>query len=171
MDWASAADVFHQERGAPVRKRFLKLDTPCTAGARSTISIRACRVQTRSDVIRWASSRWRAIEENSQKIVYRGGSGGSMLLLSSCKKIRNQGPKRGPWTGWYQLLTSLRAIHIWIKKIQRLKLPVDSSTRATPHIPVAKINYFPNGRTDERTNGRTDIRFSCTTDGKSASRN
>ena len=38
--------------------------------------------------------RLRAIEENSQKIVYRGGSGGSMLLLSSCKNAKSGSEKR-----------------------------------------------------------------------------
>ena len=75
-------------------------------------------------------ARSRHIAENFQKVQYQAWSGGYMFLLTSCKKSSKRVPKTGPWTGWYQVLTFLRAVHFWILEHQELNLPVDSSSEA-----------------------------------------
>ena len=85
------------------------LDTPCTAGARSTISIRACRLdqmqndEPPADGLRQITcDRGKLSKDSISGRIWRVHA-----FVIFFQKVRNQGPKRGPWTGWYQLLTSL----------------------------------------------------------------
>ena len=75
-------------------------------------------------------ARSRHIAENFQNVQYQAWSGGYLSLLTSCKKSSKRVQKTGPWTGWYQVLTFLRAVHFWILQNSSCKPPVDSSREA-----------------------------------------
>ena len=80
----------------------------------------------------------------------------SINLLNVAKKSRNEGPKRGPWTGRYQLLISLWSDPLWILQNQKFKLPVHRGGEAPSISPSQKSIIF-RGRTDGRTNGQQNF--------------
>ena len=100
-----------------------------------------------------------------QEVPYQGGSGGTCVLHTSCKKSSKRVPKKGPWTGRYRSLSFLTAVHFWILENQELKLPVDSGREAALRSSRQKSIIF---LTNE-THGQQI--WMCSTDGKSASRN
>ena len=78
------------------------------------------------------------------------------------KKLQNEGPKSDPWTGRYQLLTSLWSYPLLDPSKSKVQTTSRQERCHTLHIPLAKINYFPY---EEHTTV-----FLVPTDGKSASR-
>ena len=89
------------------------------------------RLWSKTTCVRLATyARSRHIAEKYQKVQYQAWFGGYLFLLPSSKKSPKRVQKTGPWTGWYQVLTFLRAVHFWILENQELKTPVDSSSEA-----------------------------------------
>ena len=125
------------------------------------------RLWSKTTCLRLATyARSRHITENFQNVQYQAWSGGYLFLLTSCKKSSKRVPKKGPWTGRYQLLTSLESSSLLDPSKSRAQTTSVQQQWSRLHIRLAKINYLPNERTNE---GYLDLM--CSTDGKSASRN
>ena len=72
-------------------------------------------------------------------------------------------PKKGPRTGRYHSLSSLTAIQFSDHSKSKRQTTSRQEPWSTLQMPPAKINYFPNGRTDGRTK-RTSVFLHCRTD-------
>ena len=142
-----------------------KLDTPCAAGARSTSSIRE---HPRSEIPNWRIPIRHSRIGYLTSILTPGTAEHEhgAFLLNISKKCPKTGPqKRPPMCSWY-FLSSVSDDHFldpWKSRAQTTSVQQQWSRL---HIRLAKINYFPDERTDGRTSG-----FHVPTDGKSASRN
>ena len=126
------------------------LDTPCAAGARSDglrPSTSSSKFQKNSEE-RVSHVRKRHIEKSCRVVplpAWNEPRFQGSVFKHVAKKFQNEGPKSGPWTGRYQLLTFLRGVHFWILQNQKFKLWVDRRTEAPSISPSQKLIIF---RTD-----------------------
>ena len=134
---------------------------------RYTVHGRGAKRRTSSVLPRFQHVTHVSSRRTCQEVPYQGGSGGTCVLHTSCKKSSKRVPKKGPWTGRYRSLSFLTAVHFWILENQELKLSVDRSSEAALRSSRQKSII---SRTKKKKKDGQQI-WMCSTDGKSASRN
>ena len=112
-----------------------------------------------------AYARSRHIDEKFQEVPYQGGSGGSMFVLTCCKKI----PETVFRNGSLDRPIPVANANKWRVLLRPSK--IHNSNHQGPAACVPPPRFSSQKVIIIRTDAQTDIWFSCPTDGKSASRN